>query len=67
MSELNRGVTGLEGTGLYSNTHKQVLLCVVSRMETIHLRRIVFSIDPKAFIVSNKAHDTYGEGFKELQ
>lgn len=67
LSELNRGVTGLEGTGLYSSTRKQVLFCVVSRMETIHLRRIVFSIDPRAFIVSNKAHDTYGEGFKEYR
>ncbi len=67
MSELDRGVTGLEGTGLYSNTRKQVLLCVVSRLETIRLRRIVFSTDPKAFIVSSKAHDTYGEGFKDFQ
>ena len=65
LEELDRGVTGLEGTGMYSNTHKRVLLCAVSRLETVRLRRIVFSVDPRAFMISNKAHDTYGEGFKE--
>ena len=66
MQELDRGVTGLEGMGMYSQKHKRVLLCVVSRMETVTLRRIVFSVDPTAFVVSGKAHDTYGEGFKKL-
>ena len=65
MQELDRGVTGLEGMGMYSHQHKRVLLCVVSRMETVTLRRIVFTVDPRAFVISAKAHDTYGEGFKE--
>ena len=65
MQELDRGVTGLEGLGMYSQKHKRVLLCVVSRMETVTLRRIVFSVDPTAFVISAKAHDTYGEGFKD--
>jgi len=64
MDELDRGVTGLDGTGMYSQTPKKVLLCAVSRLETVRLRRIVFSVDPRAFMISNKAHDTYGEGFK---
>ena len=63
--ELDRGVTGLEGMGMYSMEKKRVLLCVVSRTETLTLRRIVFSVDPRAFLISSKAHDTYGEGFKE--
>ena len=65
MQELDRGVTGLEGMGMYSHQHKRVLLCVVSRMETVTLRRIIFSVDPKAFVISAKAYDTYGEGFKD--
>ena len=65
MDELDRGVTGLKGTGMYSGNDKQVLLCAVTRLETVRLRRIVFSIDPRAFMISSKAHDTYGEGFKE--
>ena len=65
MQELDRGVTGLEGLGMYSQKHKRVLLCVVSRMETVTLRRIVFSVDSNAFVISARAHDTYGEGFKD--
>lgn len=65
MDELERGVTGLDGMGMYSQTPKKVLLCAVSRLETVRLRRIVFSVDPRAFMISNKAHDAYGEGFKE--
>jgi len=65
LDELDRGVTGLDGMGMYSKTPKKVLLCAVSRWETVRLRRIVFSVDPRAFMISNKAHDTYGEGFKE--
>lgn len=65
LKELDRGVTALKGMGMYSGTEKLVLLCVVSRMETPHMRRIVFSTDPKAFVISSKAHETFGEGFKE--
>ena len=48
MDEMDRGVTALEGRGMYSGTDKTVLLCVVNRFEQMQLRRIIFSIDPKA-------------------
>ena len=67
MDELERGVTGLEGVGMYSGTSKRVLLCAVSRLESVRLRRIVFAVDPSAFFISTRSHDTYGEGFKELE
>ena len=66
MDELERGVTALTGKGMYSGTEKQVLLCVVNRFETMQLRRIVFSIDPNAFVIANKAHEVLGEGFKQM-
>ena len=65
MDELERGVTALDATGMYSGNKKQVLLCVVNRLETMTLRRIIFSIDPNAFVIANKAHEVLGEGFKE--
>lgn len=67
MEELDRGVTGLEGTGMYSGTRKRVLLCAVNRLESVHLRRIIFSVDPSAFFISTRSRDTYGEGFKDLR
>lgn len=65
MDELERGVTAFAAKGMYSGQEKQVLLCVVNRFETMTLRRIVFSIDPSAFVIANKAHEVLGEGFKE--
>jgi uncharacterized membrane-anchored protein YitT (DUF2179 family) len=65
MDELERGVTAFDGKGMYSGTKKNILLCVVNRFETTRLRRIVFSIDPKAFVIANKVHEVLGEGFKE--
>ena len=65
MDEMERGVTAFVGKGMYSGTDNQVLLSVVNRFETMQLRRIVFSIDPDAFVIANKAHEVLGEGFKE--
>ncbi len=66
MHEMNRGVTGLEAVGMYSQQHKQVLLCVVNRFEAMRLRRIIFEADPHAFVVANKAKEVLGEGFKSI-
>jgi len=65
MDEMERGVTALEGMGMYHGTRKRVLLCVVNRFEAMRLRRIIFTIDPSAFVVANKAHEVLGEGFKQ--
>ncbi len=64
MEELEHGVTALDATGMYSGQEKRVLLCVVHRMESIPLRRIVFEVDPRAFVIANKAHEVLGEGFR---
>ena len=66
LREMNRGVTALEAMGMYSHTHKQVLLCVVNRFEAMRLRRIVFEADPRAFVIANKAYEVLGEGFKAV-
>ena len=64
LTELDRGVTGIDATGMYSGQEKKMLLCVVSRLETTRLRKIVFSTDSRAFLISSKASETFGEGFK---
>ena len=66
LRDMDRGVTALEAVGMYSHSKKRVLLCVVNRFETIRLRRIVFEIDPKAFVIANKAKEVLGEGFKRM-
>lgn len=65
MDEMNRGVTALHAMGMYKRTEKQVLLCVVNRFQTMRLRRVVFAIDPRAFVFSCRAHEVLGEGFED--
>jgi len=67
MSEMERGVTSLKGRGMYSGTDRDVLLCVINRFESMTLRRIIFSIDPKAFVIVEKTHEVFGEGFSDTE
>ena len=63
--DIERGVTGLYGKGMYTQDDKMVLLCVTSRRQVIRVRNIIKPIDPKAFIVINNAREVFGKGFKE--
>ena len=60
MTQLDRGLTGLDATGMYSGDKKTVLYCVVSKKEII-----VAKIDPKAFVIVTDAREVFGEGFLE--
>ena len=62
-TNLNRGVTILEGTGGWSKEHKQVLLCVVSARQYSALLEIINECDEKAFVITTDATDMHGEGF----
>jgi uncharacterized membrane-anchored protein YitT (DUF2179 family) len=67
LKELDRGVTALDAKGMYSGEDRTMLLCVVSRLEAVRLRAVVFSVDPRAFVIVQNVHEALGEGFKELQ
>ena len=67
LKELDRGVTAIEARGMYSGEGRTMLLCVVSRLEAVRLRPIVYSVDPRAFVIVQNVHEALGEGFKELQ
>ncbi len=63
-TELERGVTGLYGKGMYTKQDKMILLCVVGRREIIRLRREIKEIDKNAFIILSDAREVLGKGFK---
>lgn len=65
MTQLDRGLTGLDATGMYSGDKKTVLYCVVSKREIVELKDIVAKIDPKAFVIVTDAREVFGEGFLE--
>ncbi|SHJ62002.1 YitT family protein [Paramaledivibacter caminithermalis] len=64
--ELDRGATSLKGKGMYTGKDRDVLLCVVNRAQVAKLKKIVYSIDNKAFIMVTTIHEVLGEGFAEI-
>lgn len=65
MTEMDRGVTGLHGNGLYTNQEKMVLMCVVSPREIIRIKELALEADPRAFVIVNDSREVRGEGFLE--
>lgn len=65
MDELDRGVTGIMGRGMYSGQDKLLLYCVVSTKEIVALKERVDAIDPSAFVIVSDAREVHGEGFIE--
>lgn len=66
MTELGRGVTSLDGRGMFTGDEKNVLFCVFGYKETQVLKEIVRNIDKKAFIIVTDVKEVMGEGFKEF-
>jgi len=67
LSEMERGVTILNGTGAYTGAARPVIYCVVNRSEIQQLKTIVHETDPKAFMVIGQAHEALGEGFQSFK
>ncbi|HEX7057267.1 MAG TPA: YitT family protein [Bacilli bacterium] len=65
LDRLGRGVTYLNGEGGYSGNDKQVIFCVITRIEEAKLKAIVDDIDPDAFLAVGNIHDVRGGRFKK--
>jgi uncharacterized membrane protein len=65
--ELGRGLTRLDGTGVYTGKAHTVLLCVYQSSEVGRLKRIIKRIDNDAFIVIHDVKNVHGRGFSPLE
>lgn len=66
LQDLKRGVTAWEGRGMYTEDTHTVLYITVARSQVNHLRRLITSVDPEAFMVIGQGHVAYGRGFREM-
>lgn len=66
MEELQRGVTALQGQGMYAKTERQVLMTVVKPAQGYKVKALVKSIDPGAFVFMAHAAEVAGEGFIDV-
>lgn len=67
MKELDRGVTALNGTGMYTGNDKRVLYCIIQRGQLPLLKTLVKKTDPSAFIILSDVTEVLGEGFKTYE
>ena len=65
--ELSRGVTELEGIGMYKKENRKILLCMMSRNEVRHVMTIIEEIDKTAFTIITNAREVYGKGFNHIR
>lgn len=64
-NEIHRGVTGLYGKGMYTNSDKLVLMCAVRRNDISSVKQLVKKIDKNAFIIVTNSREVLGMGFNE--
>jgi uncharacterized membrane-anchored protein YitT (DUF2179 family) len=67
LTDLERGVTSINATGVYTGAQRFMLYCVITRSEVSVLKSLVLEADPGAFIVIGQAHEVLGEGFRPFK
>ena len=65
MAEVGRGVTGINGEGMYFKTKKKILLTIADKSQIPAIKFIVRDIDDKAFVFITDVRETLGEGFNK--
>lgn len=63
MKDLDRGVTLLNGKGAFTGENKNVILCVVNRMQIPKIKNLIYEIDSRAFAIVYDVKEVLGEGF----
>ena len=64
LSDLDIGVTYINGQGAYSGDNKKVILCVVKKLVSPRAEEIVKQEDPHSFMIITSATEVFGEGYK---
>jgi uncharacterized membrane-anchored protein YitT (DUF2179 family) len=62
---LGRGVTHIYAKGGYTKEDKEILYCIVTRLEVAKLKSIVAEHDPRALITIEHVADVMGGGFNK--
>ena len=65
LKNLNVGATLMKGIGAYTNTDKEIILCVVKNNLFPQLKNMVRDTDDKAFMIVGKSLEIYGKGYKD--
>ena len=50
---ISAGASLFEGSGAYSNSKTQVLICAIRKHQYARIKSIIFDIDPNAFVTAS--------------
>lgn len=65
--EIERGVTIISGHGGYTGAEKDLLICACSKSEVFKIKRMVYEMDDKSFVMVSSIDAAYGKGFKPAE
>ena len=63
LSQVDRGVPLLHGTGGYSHVETEIILSIVSNYELPKIEQLARSIDPECFMIISRVSEVWGRGF----
>lgn len=63
LTDLRRGVTAMQGKGMYTGTERTILICALTVTEVHSLKVAVAKDDPQAFVIVSPAQEILGRGF----
>lgn len=66
LADLRRGVTAMQGKGMYTGTERTILICALTVTEAHNLKVAVAKEDPDAFVIVSPAQEILGRGFNPL-
>ena len=66
ISHSPRGVTLINGEGMYTKTHKGILMTCVKSKQIVSLKASIKELDENAFVIVTQANEVYGKGFKHI-
>ncbi|MBE6269680.1 MAG: non-canonical purine NTP diphosphatase [Prevotella ruminicola] len=66
-TQMNHGVTILDGHGWYTGKQMKVLCILAKKNESVNMFRLIKMIDPNAFVSQSSVIGVYGEGFDEMK
>jgi hypothetical protein len=67
LTDLGRGVTAMEGKGMYTGHERSILMCALTVTEVHNLKTAVAREDPQAFVIVSPAQEILGRGFNPLE
>lgn len=65
--DLHRGVTVMDGTGLYTGAGVKMMFVMAKKRESHTIFRLIQDIDPRAFVSQSAVIGVYGEGFDHIK